>query len=77
MKENTLLARYERDKDMQEWIRTRNIEFAVYSSTFGPNGKKVFTRYKQPKDLYPLEADVKEKPLTGQAAITALNKLTK
>lgn len=41
-----------------EWDKTRNIEFAVYNSTFaGMSGKKVFDKVRKPSDLYRLPID--------------------
>ncbi len=41
-----------------EWDKTRNIEFAVYNSTFaGMSGKKVFDKVRKPRDLYTLPTD--------------------
>jgi hypothetical protein len=42
-----------------EWDKTRNIEFALYNTTFaGMSGKKVFDKLKKPRDLYSLPIDV-------------------
>ena len=45
-------------KQLLEWQRTRNIEFALYNVQYGAmNGKKIFKNIKSPQDLYTLPSD--------------------
>ncbi len=45
-------------------MRTRNLEYANYASTFGANGKKVFRNIKKPQDLYKLPTENRIKKTT-------------
>ena len=47
---------------MNEWERTRNLEFSLYNVQYNQmNGKKMFKNLKRPRDLYELASD---KPIT-------------
>lgn len=73
MRENTLLAKNVGHNKENELISQRNLEFAIYNTTFaGINGEKVYRKIKKPEDLYRLPSDKVEKPLSGEAANAAL-----
>ena len=78
MKENTLLAEYHTSKDEDNWIRSRNVEFAIYNTTFaGMSGARVFKKIKEPQDLYKLPSDKPKEVMEGKRAEDYMKTLVK
>ena len=61
LNENSLIALYKNNEDLQVLRRQRNLEFYMHRTVFaGMAGVQVYGKiYKKPQDLYPLEGDNK------------------
>ena len=47
-----------RYNDSETWSKVRNIEFAIYNTTFaGMSGEQPFKKIRKPNDLYKLPTD--------------------
>jgi len=53
-----LLIQRSRNKTYYQWEMVRQLEFAIYNTTFaGMSGERPFKNIKKPKDLYRLPTD--------------------
>ena len=78
LKQLDYMAKCREKYSEENWMRNRNVEFAIYNASINAmNGKQNFRRLKKPADLYKLPSDPKEKAITGKAAERELDKLLK
>ena len=73
-KENFYLGEAHRNREEQEWLRARNIQFEIALSGAGKARK---SSLKRPSDLYPVTKEERQKsaPLEGAAGEAALKAL--
>lgn len=65
LRENTLLATAFQNRDESSWMKFRNVEYAIYNTSFSMNGKKIFKSIKKPQDLYSLPSEERKKNSAG------------
>ncbi len=76
IRNNAYIAKAWEHQQLTDWERTRYISFSVYNTSFSMNGKPIFKKIKQPKDLFKLSTDVEEvlSAAEGEAFMKSLAK---